>query len=123
MEKISISPWHLCRQHLAIIARKVKEEGIREIGRRAKESHTIVARFSHTPEAVGIQSIYRIADAVGMTFRLEIQPNLPGTSPIRKKATSKAKGDKPEKPPTTPRRRDANVPPTPRPRRATVPPT
>lgn len=79
MEKIQISPWHLSRQHLSIIVRKVKDVGIREVGRKAKVGHSIVGRFCHSPEVVNIQTIYRIADAVGMVFRLEIQPNLPHT--------------------------------------------
>lgn len=111
MEKIVASPWHLCRQHLFLIAKKVKEKGIRAVAREVKEVHSVVARFARTPEAVSIQTIYKIANEVGMIFRLEIQPNLQNTEKSKINPTAPPKRKAPANPTPTRRRRNADTSP------------
>lgn len=103
MEKIIISPWHLCRQHLAVIARKIKEVGIREVARKSKETHTIVARIVHDPSKVNINTLYNVANVVGMVFRLEVQENLPNTE--KSKVASEARPKRQPRKNPTPRTR------------------
>lgn len=82
-----ISPWHLCRQHLFAVARVVKRTGIREVSRRAKMAHSVVARFATDPTAVQILSVYAIMDAVGYQFSLKSPAKQPRTEKRKTAAT------------------------------------